>query len=75
MSDGGAEKLVTHDGDRVAPRIGKWLDDVAQQLLFLKNHCILRSTSRRCGDGPTLTIARSYSQPARQRPPSNRLAS
>lgn len=31
LSDGGAEKLVAHDGSRVAPRIGKWFDAVAQR--------------------------------------------
>lgn len=29
MSDGGAEKLVAHDGSRVSVRIGEWLDAVA----------------------------------------------
>jgi hypothetical protein len=32
MSDGGAEKLVAHDGSRIAPRVGKWFDAVAQQM-------------------------------------------
>ncbi|MCE5360993.1 MAG: protein phosphatase 2C domain-containing protein, partial [Acidithiobacillus sp.] len=27
MSDGGAEKLVTHDGSRVAGRLGQWFDE------------------------------------------------
>lgn len=31
MSDGGAEKLVSHDGSKVATRLGEWLDDVAEQ--------------------------------------------
>lgn len=31
MSDGGAEKLVSHDGSKVANRLGEWLDDVAEQ--------------------------------------------
>lgn len=31
MSDGGAEKLVSHDGSKVAKLLGKWLDDVAEQ--------------------------------------------
>ena len=29
MSDGGAEKLVAHDGSRVAARLGEWFDAVA----------------------------------------------
>lgn len=33
MSDGGAERLVAHDGSRVASRLGSWLDDVAQRSL------------------------------------------
>ena len=33
MSDGGAEKLVAQDGSRVAPRIGKWFDDLTRQSL------------------------------------------
>ncbi len=31
MSDGGAEKLVSYDGSKVANRLGEWLDDVAAQ--------------------------------------------
>lgn len=31
MSDGGAEKLVAHDGSKVANRLGDWLTDVAAQ--------------------------------------------
>lgn len=31
MSDGGAERLVSHDGSKVANRLGEWLDDVAEQ--------------------------------------------
>ena len=31
MSDGGAEKLVAHDGTRVANRLAQWLDELAQQ--------------------------------------------
>lgn len=31
MSDGGAEKLVAHDGSKVANRLGEWLDAVAEQ--------------------------------------------
>jgi len=31
MSDGGAERLVANDGSKVADRLGKWLDDVAEQ--------------------------------------------
>lgn len=30
MSDGGAEKLVAHDGRRVATRLGEWFDAVAK---------------------------------------------
>lgn len=33
MSDGGAEKLVAHDGSRVSPRIQNWFDQVRQQQL------------------------------------------
>lgn len=33
MSDGGAEKLVAHDGSRVAPRINGWFDQVRQRQL------------------------------------------
>jgi len=33
MSDGGAEKLVAHDGSRVAARMGAWFDELAQQML------------------------------------------
>lgn len=31
MSDGGAERLVSHDGSKVASRLGEWLDDVTEQ--------------------------------------------
>ena len=31
MSDGGAERLVSHDGSKVASRLGEWFDDVAEQ--------------------------------------------
>lgn len=31
MSDGGAERLVSTDGSRVANRVAEWLDDVARQ--------------------------------------------
>lgn len=31
MSDGGAERLVSNDGCKVANRLGEWLDDVAEQ--------------------------------------------
>lgn len=31
MSDGGAEKLVSHDGSKVAPRLGEWLKSVADE--------------------------------------------
>jgi hypothetical protein len=31
MSDGGAERLVSYDGSKVANRLGEWLDDVAEQ--------------------------------------------
>lgn len=31
MSDGGAERLVSHDGTQVANRLGEWLNDVAEQ--------------------------------------------
>jgi hypothetical protein len=31
MSDGGAEKLVAHDGSKVANRLGEWLNAVAEQ--------------------------------------------
>jgi len=31
MSDGGAERLVAHDGSRVAVRLGEWFDAVARQ--------------------------------------------
>ncbi len=31
MSDGGAEKLVAHDGKKVASRLGEWLDNVAER--------------------------------------------
>lgn len=31
MSDGGAEKLVSNDGSKVANRLGEWFDDVAEQ--------------------------------------------
>jgi len=31
MSDGGAERLVSNDGSKVASRLAEWLDDVAQQ--------------------------------------------
>lgn len=31
MSDGGAEKLVSHDGSKVANRLGEWLEAVAEQ--------------------------------------------
>lgn len=31
MSDGGAEKLVAHDGSKVANRLGQWMDSVAEQ--------------------------------------------
>lgn len=31
MSDGGAEKLVSHNGARVANRLSEWLDAVAEQ--------------------------------------------
>lgn len=31
MSDGGAERLVSHDGSKVASRLGEWLDEVAEQ--------------------------------------------
>lgn len=33
MSDGGAEKLVAHDGSQVASRLGAWFDAVVQQAL------------------------------------------
>lgn len=33
MSDGGAERLVAHDGSRVASRMGSWFDELAQQSL------------------------------------------
>jgi hypothetical protein len=33
MSDGGAERLVSSDGSRVAPRIGQWLDAVVAETL------------------------------------------
>lgn len=33
MSDGGAEKLVAHDGNRVASRLGTWLEGTAQETL------------------------------------------
>lgn len=33
MSDGGAEKLVAHDGSKVSSLIGSWLDELAQQTL------------------------------------------
>ncbi len=33
MSDGGAEKFVTHDGSKVAVRLGKWLEAAAQETL------------------------------------------
>lgn len=31
MSDGGAERLVAHDGGKVANRVGEWLNDLAEQ--------------------------------------------
>ncbi|MDA8154231.1 MAG: PP2C family serine/threonine-protein phosphatase [Acidithiobacillus sp.] len=31
MSDGGAERLVSCDGNKVATRLGEWLNDVAEQ--------------------------------------------
>ncbi len=31
MSDGGAEKLVAHDGSKVAGRLANWLDELANQ--------------------------------------------
>ena len=31
MSDGGAERLVSHDGSKVANRLGEWFEDVAEQ--------------------------------------------
>lgn len=31
MSDGGAEKLVSHDGSKIATRLGTWLNEVAEQ--------------------------------------------
>lgn len=33
MSDGGAERLVAHDGSRVATRVSEWFDDVVEQRL------------------------------------------
>ena len=33
MSDGGAEKLVAHDGSRVASRMDSWFDEVSRQSL------------------------------------------
>lgn len=33
MSDGGAEKLVAHDGSQVAARLGKWLSILADGLM------------------------------------------
>ncbi|WP_374326929.1 CRISPR-associated protein Csx16 [Azonexus sp.] len=33
MSDGGAERLVAHDGSRVASRVSGWFDDVVEQRL------------------------------------------
>ena len=31
MSDGGAERMVSHDGSKVASRLGEWLGEVAEQ--------------------------------------------
>lgn len=50
MSDGGAEKLVSYDGSKVANRLGEWLDDVAAQR-FAMTGLPLPFMNQQCGSG------------------------
>ncbi|KAA0012202.1 protein phosphatase 2C domain-containing protein [Billgrantia pellis] len=59
MSDGAAEKMVSHDGERVSGRLSHWLDDLRQGKLRQRDlvRCFYSETFSRGTSGDDRSIA------------------